>query len=105
MLKTVNGKVVGFADGLYIGRENARYNMKKSILHNPFAIGPDGNRDEVIQLFKEYLWECIKRKNVVYDALMKLAKVEHDLNLVCYCKPHACHGDVIIKAVEWLKTQ
>ena len=56
-------------------------------------------------MFREYLWECIKRKNVLFDALVKLASVEHDLNLVCYCKPKACHGDEIVKAVEWLKKQ
>ena len=105
MLNVVNGKVVGFDKGLYIGRANARYGVKKSILHNPFHEGSDGSRAEVIQLFKEYLWECIKRKNVVYDALVKLANVEHDLNLICYCKPQACHGDEIVKAVEWLKKQ
>ncbi len=103
MLKVVNGKTVGFDKGLYIGRANKRYGMADSLLRNPFAIGPDGTRNEVIALFREYLWECINKKNVVYDALVKLAGVEHDLNLVCYCKPHACHGDVIIQAVQYLK--
>lgn len=103
MLNVVNGKVLGFSNGLYIGRANAKYGMKQSLLHNPFAIGPDGTREEVIQLFREYLWECIRKKNVVYDALVKLSKVEHDLNLVCYCKPCACHGDVIKAAVEYLR--
>ena len=105
MLNVVNGKTVGFGNGLYIGRANAKHGLKASILRNPFAIGPDGSRDDVIKLYREYLWECIKKKNVVYDALIKLAHVEHDLNLVCYCKPYACHGDVIVKAVEWIKQQ
>ena len=105
MLNVVNGKVVGFNNGLYIGRTNAKYGVKKSILHNPFTIGPDGSRKEVIQLFREYLWKCIQRKNVVYDELIKLANIEHNLNLICYCKPQACHGDEIVKAVEWIKKQ
>jgi hypothetical protein len=101
MFKIVNGVKVGFNGRYYIGRANA--GKAGSILQNPFHIGKDGTREEVILMFKRYLWNCIKEKNAVYHELMRLAELEHDLEFACFCKPHACHGDVIIAAIEWLK--
>ena len=102
MIHIVNGKVHGFKDGVYIGRGGR--GMKTSALHNPFVIGQSGNRDEVINLYREYLWQCIKIKNEVYDELVRLSKIEGDLKLICFCKPLACHGDVVKSAIEWIKT-
>ena len=65
---------------VYIGRP--------SVYGNPFIIGKDGTRAEVIQKFKKYA-----RKNKrVRDAIMALPK---NAILGCHCKPKACHGDVI----------
>lgn len=64
---------------------------------NPFVIGKDGDRDEVIRKYRAYLWEQIKEGNITYKELINLnGKV-----LGCYCKPKACHGDVIRSAVEY----
>ena len=63
-------------------------------------------RKEAIQRFKEYF---DKKMNPIYDyekgdlynnmhELLDLAK-KQDINLVCYCKPQPCHGDII---KEWL---
>ncbi|MCA6430258.1 MAG: DUF4326 domain-containing protein [Cytophagales bacterium] len=27
------------------------------------------------------------------------------LQLVCWCKPLPCHGDVVLSCLEWLDTQ
>lgn len=64
---------------------------------NPFSIGKDGTREEVIEKYRVYLWEQIKSGQVTKESL-------HELNgsvLGCFCKPKACHGDVLIKALEW----
>ena len=59
---------------------------------NPYRIGVHGSRDEVIAKYRDYLEsnEHLKR------SLPEL----RDKNLVCYCKPKACHGDVLLEKVE-----
>ena len=58
---------------------------------NPFVIGVDGPRDEVLELYEVYLRN---KPELLRDARRELAgKV-----LGCYC-PHGvpCHGDVLIR--------
>ena len=59
---------------------------------NPFKIGKDGNRIEVIQKYEEY----IKTKPKL---LACLGELDNKI-LGCYCAPLACHGDVLIKLIE-----
>lgn len=67
---------------LYIGRP--------TVWGNPFVIGKDGNREEVIKKFKTYA-----RNN---ESLMHLISLLHeDVVLGCFCYPEKCHGDIIIK--------
>ena len=55
---------------------------------NPFAIGPDGSRDEVIERFRAHL---LAKPELVADAKRELrGKV-----LGCWCAPKACRGDVL----------
>ena len=77
----------------YIGRG--------SVLGNPFIIGKDGDREEVIRKYKNYIWNCLR----VVKELERLASIDHKYVLGCHCKPKACHGDVIIKAVEYLNRE
>lgn len=67
---------------VYIGRP--------SIFGNPFIIGRDGNRREVIQLYREYA----KDNEELLEALFSLPS---NSVLGCYCKPLACHGDVLVE--------
>lgn len=69
---------------VYIGRG--------TIWGNPYQMGQDGDRDEVIRKF-------------AYDFgrgfLKASEKLEHNLDIIrgkviaCHCKPAACHGDVL----------
>lgn len=68
---------------------------------NPFVIGKDGTREDVIALYKQHLWMQIKSGAVRLDDLLTL----DGKRLGCFCKPQACHGDVIVKAVEWAKSK
>ena len=43
------------AGDVYIGRRNNRRNLPESIWHNPFVIGKDGAREEVLAKFEVYL--------------------------------------------------
>ena len=69
------------AHDVYIGRP--------SKWGNPFAIGRDGNREEVIAKYEEW----VKKQPHLMAALPELkGKV-----LGCWCAPQACHGDVLAK--------
>ena len=72
---------------------------RSSVLGNPFVIGKDGNREEVIKKYREYLWNCI----CVVDELKRISLMDDDVKLGCWCKPKKCHGEVVVKAVEYLK--
>ncbi|HDH15296.1 MAG TPA: DUF4326 domain-containing protein [Gammaproteobacteria bacterium] len=71
----------GDAHDVYIGRG--------SDWGNPYAIGFDGDRDEVIRKY-QYDFERDYLKSSKEDALSLRGKI-----LGCHCKPAACHGDVI----------
>ena len=79
-------RVVRFSSSLppedvYIGRG--------SKWGNPFRIGWDGTREEVIARYAEW----IKTKPELLAALPEL----RGRNLACYCAPKACHGDILLK--------
>jgi hypothetical protein len=69
---------------LYIGRP--------SKWGNPFSIGKDGTRKEVIQKYREWI---VSQENLL-DSLSEL----EGKRLGCYCSPQACHGDVLIELLE-----
>jgi len=57
---------------------------------NPFIMPKDGNREEVVEKFRVYLQE--------HPELVLAAKQElRNRNLVCFCAPLACHGDILLK--------
>jgi hypothetical protein len=59
---------------------------------NPFEIGKDGTRTEVIQKYEEYL---LSNPELLKDLEELRGKV-----LGCWCKPSACHGDVLVKLLN-----
>ena len=69
---------------LYIGR-GSRWG-------NPFRIGKDGTREEVVQKYATWIR--------AQPILMANLKVLRGMRLGCYCKPRACHGDVLVLLVE-----
>ena len=69
---------------VYIGRG--------SIWGNPFKIGPDGTRKEVIEKYREYILNNP-------ELMAKLPELKGKV-LGCYCKPKACHGDVLVELIH-----
>lgn len=65
---------------------------------NPYHIGRDGTREEVIQKYRKYLWGLIKSGNLTKEDFLEL----EGKRLGCFCKPLPCHGDVIVKAMVWI---
>ena len=92
-IKVVNMKTGG--RGIYIGRP--------SPLGNPFFMRDEADREEVVAKYHAWLMEKIKDQDPkvcgelqrIYD----LAK-KQDINLVCFCAPRLCHGDVIKEELD-----
>ncbi len=86
MSKVVNVKETKKYD-VYIGRP--------SIYGNPFIIGKDGDRKTVIAKYKKWIYKTEQsklRKNMKKNLKNKI--------LGCYCKPFACHGDVMLEIIN-----
>ena len=56
---------------------------------NPFKIGIHGTREEVVHLFEEWL---LMESDIIEDIEELKGK-----NLVCFCAPKLCHGDILLK--------
>ena len=67
---------------------------------NPFVIGEHGTREQVIAMYRFWLWEKCGSEFFV-DKLAAL----HGKTLVCWCAPAPCHGDVLVAAAEWATKQ
>jgi len=86
---------------------NMRYYSKRDFVRvdratkwgNPFRVGIDGNRDEVIEKYRQDLWERIKAGKVLIRELAELA----DKQLGCWCIPKRCHAEVLAQAAIWAK--
>jgi hypothetical protein len=64
---------------------------------NPFRIGPDGTRQEVVAKYRAWIAQQP-------DLMAALPELEGK-TLGCWCKPEACHGDVLVELVEQLGTR
>lgn len=83
MTTVVNVRKEGY--DIYIGR-GSKYG-------NPFVIGKDGDRAEVIQKYRAYLNE--------HPELIAAAKRElRNKRLGCFCWPLACHGQILAEVVN-----
>lgn len=69
---------------IYIGRP--------SKWGNPYIIGVDGDRQEVIDKYREYI---LNDKELLESLFELRGKI-----LGCWCAPLACHGDVLIELAE-----
>lgn len=58
---------------------------------NPYRIGVDGNREQVLKKYREYL---MANPGIVEDARNEL----RGKNLACWCKPgEDCHADILLE--------
>lgn len=62
---------------------------------NPFPINEaiGDTREKVIEAYREYLYMCMDEGFLKIDDFLELS----GKTLGCYCKPKACHGDIIIE--------
>lgn len=69
---------------VYIGRP--------SIWGNPFVIGRDGDRAEVLSKYRS--WICQQPK------LLERLDELRGKDLICWCAPHPCHGEYLIELMR-----
>jgi hypothetical protein len=82
MPKVLNKRVDGVPSGaVFIGRP--------SIWGNPYVIGKDGSRDDVIAKYEAWLLSQT-------DLLSQLAQLRGK-DVVCWCAPCRCHGEVLVR--------
>lgn len=72
--------------------------MRGSVFGNPFKISPTTSREQVIQLFRKYLWKRIHEDK---EFAMQV-KALRGKTLCCCCAPKVCHGDVLEACAEWM---
>jgi hypothetical protein len=89
-MRVLNKRDVGAEAGVYIGRG--------SKWGNPFVIGQDGTREEVIAKYRDWAWtKYSETKAEGYgDWLSQL----RGKDLVCFCAPLACHGEVLLEMID-----
>ena len=76
--------------------DHKRFPTQSSIFANPFKIGKDGTREEVIQKYKIYIMDKITNDDTMRIELLALKGKK----LGCWCFPEACHGNVLLELIE-----
>lgn len=77
---------------------HAAYVARPSPLGNPYAIGPDGDRDAVIERYRDWLTARVaERDPVVCTALLG---IHPEQPLSCHCAPARCHAEVIAEMLD-----
>lgn len=74
----------------YDRNPNCIYVGRPSKYGNPFTIGSDGTRDEVVTKYREYIFA---REDLLADVKKELKGKD----LVCWCAPEACHADILLE--------
>lgn len=125
MIEVVNIKTAGVPTepwDMYIGREHKRKGLEASPLANPYKITAQRNREKSVEVYKLRMLLVISRPPILtetsedkatqeavmlantilkeLDRLAALYKKHGKLRLFCWCKPEACHGDIIKKYLE-----
>jgi|SRR6185295_8750067 len=71
---------------------------RPSSLGNPYQIGRDGDRAEVIHKYRHWLPAAYKSHPIVkriIDRMVTAYSAGKEIKLYCYCAPLPCHADVI----------
>lgn len=80
-------------DIIYIGRGSVWGNKSE------MKDRSDSERARVIQDYRKQLRDQLKSGTITKEMLLDL----DGKRLACYCAPKACHGDVLVAAIEWAK--
>lgn len=82
----------------YIGRPSHlgnRFSSKPSIYAD---VRKTETPEEAVALYKSWLWMQVNWRTP--EVIKALKAIPQDANLVCWCAPKTCHGDVIKELLE-----
>lgn len=82
---------------VYVGRPSS--------LGNPYALGRDGSREQVIAQYRRWLWAQLQLPGSPQERELRrlLAQARSgELELLCWCAPLPCHAEVVRSALLWL---
>jgi hypothetical protein len=74
---------------VYIGRQMRFLRLPRSKWANPFKIGRNGTRAEVIGKYRDHL--------LFRPELMAALPELRGKDLACWCSPEPCHGEVLLE--------
>jgi len=92
-------KVINAKDREDYPADQVVYIGRPSPWGNPYVMGRDGTRDEVVDEFESFFLNKVEEDAEFREKTLKELKGKI---LMCYCKPEACHGDII---AEWCDSQ
>jgi hypothetical protein len=87
---------------VYVGRPTCvgnPYSHKSGTL----AKFSTATREEAVEKYRAWLRNQYQTNDVVYEFIQNLVKThleETDINLVCWCSPLTCHGNILKDAIE-----
>ena len=88
----------GDPEVVYIGRAMPRRGLRASVFANPNKIGRTCSRIDAIELFR---WMMASRlrgsQGILWQAQLRDLRGK---TLACWCKPSACHGDVLAELAD-----
>lgn len=99
-MRIINLSVSDETEYVYIGRAVPENGLEASALGNPFTL-EQYSREEAIKKYRRWLWDKIKAEDA--PVLAALSALDEDSVLACWCKPKACHGDVVLATWESLR--
>jgi len=79
-------------DAVYVGRASPSRGLTGSAFANPYRIGQDGDRAEVIELYRDWL--------LGRPELLGRLRELRGRRLACWCRPLPCHADVLAELVD-----
>ncbi len=62
---------------------------------NPFSVGKDGTREQVIDKYREWILDP-EQVNLIESLHEIRGKV-----LGCWCAPKPCHGEILVELSTW----
>lgn len=90
------------SDHVYIGRkgivfvDGQRFPPYNSWFFNPYKIGKDGTREEVLWKYEHWYIRPQLGNPGAKEAILDLrGKI-----LGCWCAPEPCHGDILLRLIE-----
>lgn len=93
---------MGRPEIIVVNQRNSKFDIqigRPSLWGNPHKVGycqicqREHDREEAISLYKE--WIELQKWRI--DRLFELVKREKRVRLGCWCKPLACHGDILVE--------